>query len=395
MAGGPHDKDRTPDIFIIAGESSGDELGASLIGALQQDVPKARFRGIGGPAMAAKGLVSLFPMADIAVMGVLPVLRKLPQLLDRIKTTAQAAIDQPPDVLVIIDSPDFTHRVARKLRAARPDVPIINYVSPTVWAWRPGRAKKMRPYVDHLLALLPFEPAAHARLGGPPCTYVGHPLIEQLQTLRGDQDAPGDPSGPVQLLVLPGSRRSEITRLMPLFRQVADILLKDFPQLQCIIPAVPHLASEIAALGGQWQKPPAIVLGAEEKYRAMRSSRAALAASGTVTLELALAKLPFVLAYKLAFVEAAVARWIITTKYAGLPNNILDRVLVPEFLQEYAKPEKIAAALTAVLKSGEARDAQLSGFAEVDECMSLPEGETPSKMAARIVLQLMDRAKDD
>lgn len=383
------------DIFIIAGESSGDELGARLINALREAAPDVRFRGVGGPAMVARGFSSLFPMTDIAVMGVLPVIKRLPLLLSRIKQTAQSAIDDPPAVLVIIDSPDFTHRVARRLRARCPDVPIINYVSPTVWAWRPGRAKKMRPYVDHILALLPFEPAAHARLGGPKCTYVGHPLIEQLDRLRGDPGAVPSQTDPLQLLVLPGSRRSEITRHMPLFHKVLDILRAEYPELHCVIPAVPHLVDEITALAAQWNVPLEIVVGEEEKHQAMRTSRAALAASGTVTLELALARLPFVLAYKVAFIEAAIARWIIQTKYAGLPNNILGRALNPEFLQEYAKPEKIAAELSDLLETGEKRDAQLDGFNQVEDAMSLDAGKTPSAMAAGVVLEYINSESAD
>ncbi len=376
-----------PDIFIIAGESSGDELGAGLIDALRASRPGARFRGVGGPAMLERGFQTLFPMTDIAVMGVLPVLRNLRRLSSRINTTATAAIGNPPDILIIIDSPDFTHRVARKLRARRPQVPIINYVSPTVWAWRPGRARKMKPYVDHLLALLPFEPAAHERLGGPPCTYVGHPLVERFAGMNDPGRRAEVERGrvPDRLLVLPGSRRSEVHRLMPLFREILTIVKSGRPELHCLLPAVAHVEEDIRNLALDWPAPLEIVRGEQAKYEAMRSARAALAASGTVSLELALARLPFVLAYRLSFVEAAVARHFILTRYAGLPSNILGRELNPEFLQEYAVPAKVASAVSTLLAGGEERDAQLRGFEEVDRTMQLPPGKTPSVVAASIV----------
>ena len=203
-------------VALVAGEHSGDQLGFKLMRALREarsgDVA---FSGVGGEAMEAEGLKSLFPISDIAVMGILPVLARLPTLLARIRRTAEAIIADRPDVLVIIDSPDFTHRVARRVRAALPRLPIVDYVSPSVWAWRPGRAKAMLTYVDCVLALLPFEPEAYRRLGGPRCVYVGHPLIERLGELRPNADEARRPaSGPPLIVVLPGSRRSEVTRLM-------------------------------------------------------------------------------------------------------------------------------------------------------------------------------------
>src|SRR5579863_9572194 len=173
-------------IFIIAGEASGDQHGAGLMRALRHKRSDVVFAGVGGPAMRAEGLASLFPLHDLAVMGFIPVLMRLPKLLARIEMTAQTVLSFNPDVLVIIDSPDFTHRVARRVRKAKPDLPIVDYVSPTVWAWRPGRAARMRGTIDHVLALLPFEPAVYQRLGGPACTYVGHPLIEKMAQLAPD-----------------------------------------------------------------------------------------------------------------------------------------------------------------------------------------------------------------
>ncbi|MCC2096716.1 MAG: lipid-A-disaccharide synthase [Hyphomicrobiales bacterium] len=371
----------------MAGESSGDDLGAGLIRAIRAQCPGARFRGIGGTAMQGEGLASLFPMSDIAVMGFIPVLQNLRRLLARIAMAAKAVIDEPPDVLVIIDSPDFTHRVARRVRAACPWVPIIDYVSPTVWAWRPGRARKMRPYVDHLLALLPFEPDAHKALGGPDCTYVGHPLTERLDLLRRPQAEPDKPSEAPQMLVLPGSRRSEVQRLMPVFGEAAGLVAQAAPGVKFVLPAVAHLAEVIEAAVAQWPVDVRIVTGEAEKYAAMRTARAALAASGTVTLELALAMVPTVLAYKVSRLEEAIARRLIVTPFAGLPNIIAGREVIPEFLQERADGAHLSDALIPLIKGGVEREAQLQGFADIAEKMLLPEGASPSSLAAGIVLQ--------
>ena len=212
-------RDRELAIVLVAGEESGDQLGAPLMRALKERTGgRVRFAGVGGREMAAEGLVSLFPIEDLAIIGFAAIPRRLPLILRRIRETAALVVAAQPDALVIIDSPDFTHRVARRVRAAAPAIPILDYVSPSVWAWRPGRARAMRGYVDHVLALLPFEPAAHARLGGPPCTYVGHPLLERLAQLRPSaEEARRRLAEPPVVLVLPGSRGGEIRRLLAIF----------------------------------------------------------------------------------------------------------------------------------------------------------------------------------
>ena len=286
MAGCPREAMK---VFLVAGEESGDQLGAGLMRALRARQPETVIVGVGGSAMAKEGLESLFPMDDIAVMGFVAVVARLPLLMKRIGETAKAVLQFEPDVLVIIDSPDFTHRVARRVRAARPDLRIIDYVSPTVWAWRPGRAAKMRAYVDHVLALLPFEPQAHRRLGGPVCTYVGHPLIERLDVLTPDvEDARVRDANPPLVLVLPGSRRSEVTRLLDDFGQALALVRETYGPIDAVLPAVPHLEGLIREKTAGWVHPPRIVTGEAEKFSAFRRARVALAASGTVTLELAL-----------------------------------------------------------------------------------------------------------
>jgi lipid-A-disaccharide synthase len=384
--------DRPLDVFLVAGEPSGDQLGFKLMRALRAATGGAvRFRGVGGPAMTEEGLASLFPMADIAVMGFIPVIKKLPQLIRRIRETADAAIAEPPDLLIIVDSPDFTHRVARRVRAARPQVPIVDYVSPTVWAWRPGRAPRMRAYVDLLLALLPFEPAAHERLGGPRCVYVGHPLIERLDELRPDEaEAAARAATPPTLLVLPGSRRSEIERLMDDFGAAVAELARRLGPLDVVLPAVAHLEPLIRARAAAWPVAPRIVLGEEAKFAAFRRARAALAASGTVTLELALAQVPMTVAYRVSPVET-LARFLVTAPSIVLPNLILGENAIPELLQEACTPAALADATAPLLEGGAARDAQLAALRRLDGLMALNDGEGPSARAARLALELVGR----
>ncbi|MBS7703439.1 lipid-A-disaccharide synthase [Chelatococcus asaccharovorans] len=384
-------------IVVVAGEESGDQLGAKLMQALKRRLSPGGvvFTGVGGRAMQAEGLDSLFPMADIAVMGFAAVIARLPTLINRINMTAAAVIAERPDMLVIIDSPDFTHRVAKRVRAAKPDLPIVDYVSPTVWAWRPGRARKMRAYVDHVLALLPFEPAAHERLGGPPCTYVGHPLVERLEDLRPGPGERLEPPYEVEsptVLVLPGSRRSEVTRLMPVLGEtVAAVSATLDGPVNWVLPAVPHVAPLIAQGLASWPVKPRIVMGEEAKYAAFRSATAALAASGTVTLELALARVPMVVGYKVSRLEEEVRHFIIA-KHASLPNIILDARVVPEFLQRDCTASNLAGSLLPLIAATPARAAQLAAFDRVAAAMSIG-ADKPSDRAAAVVADLLHARK--
>ncbi|MBS7699297.1 MULTISPECIES: lipid-A-disaccharide synthase [unclassified Chelatococcus] len=379
-------------IFVVAGEESGDQLGARLMQALRQRLAPdgVLFTGVGGRAMEAEGLESLFPMSDIAVMGFAAVIARLPTLISRIKATAEAIIAQRPDLVVIVDSPDFTHRVARRVKAELPDLPIVDYVSPTVWAWRPGRARKMRSYVDHVLALLPFEPAAHARLGGPPCTYVGHPLIERLDVLRpsrGERIEPPYDVEPPTVLVLPGSRRSEVTRLMPVLGETVAAVSAKVGHVNWVLPAVPHVAPLIEQGLLSWPVKPTVVAGEAAKYAAFRSATAAIAASGTVTLELALARVPTVVAYKVSRLEVQVRHFIIV-QHASLPNIILDEPAVPEFLQWNCTVENLAGALLPLLSASPERMAQLAAFDRVAAAMSIGAAR-PSDRAAEVITDVL------
>ncbi|SDA22030.1 lipid-A-disaccharide synthase [Methylobacterium sp. UNC378MF] len=379
--------DRHRTIWLVAGEDSGDQLGAKLMRALREAEPDAVFGGVGGEAMAEEGFASLFPLDDVAVMGYLPVLARARTLLRRIRETVEATIRARPDVLVIIDSPGFTHAVARRVRKTAPAIPIVDYVSPSVWAWRPWRAKGMRPFIDHVLALLPFEPDAHLRLGGPPCTYVGHPLIERLPELRpARSDLRRRDAAPHSLVVLPGSRRSEIERLMPVFGATLARVAAGLA-VEAVLPAVTRHRALIERLSADWTVPVRIVTGEAAKYAAFREARAALAASGTVTLELALAGVPMVVAYKVSRAEEFIARRLIQVPSIVLPNLILAENAMPEFVQAECTPERLADALRPLLAGGAGRDAQLAALARIDGLMRLAEADTPSRAAARIVLR--------
>lgn len=378
-------------VWLIAGEESGDQLGAKLMRALkaQLGADGVTFGGVGGHAMEGEGLRSVFPLTDIAVMGLVHVVARLPSLLRRAAAAVAAAVAARPDVLIIIDAPDFTHVVARRVRRKLPDLPIINYVSPTVWAWRPWRARKMLPYVDHILAIKPFEPEALLRLGGPACTYIGHPLVERMAEL---QPRPGErrPIGedPLELLVLPGSRRSEIVRLMePFGAALGEVIPQLGRPVSLTLPAVPHLADEIEARSRDWPVQPRIVLGEAAKYAAFRRAHAALAASGTVTLELGLAGVPMVVAYKVSWIEAQIGRLIVVPSFV-LTNLVLGDRTVPEFMQDDCTPENLAAGLRPLLADTPQRRVQVDAFHRLEDLMRIDE-HSPSARAARIVTEIL------
>ena len=371
-------------IFLVAGETSGDLLGAALMRALRCAEPGIAFAGVGGREMTAAGLASLFPLDDIAVMGLTPVLARLPLLRRRLDEIVRRVLAEAPDCLVLIDAPDFTHRVARRVRAANPAIRIVDYVCPSVWAWRPGRARAMRAYVDHVLAILPFEPAALAKLQGPPCDYVGHPLVERLEEFsRRDDDAQES----LLLVVLPGSREAEVRRMTPLYGAVAALLRREFPSLEVVAPPTEALEALVRVETARWPNPP-LLLGQAEKFAVFRRARAALATSGVVTLELALARTPMAVAYRVSALESLL-RPLVKLENFALPNLILERSAesraVPEFFQQAATPEALAAALARLLRGGPEREAQLSAFSTLRGKM-LTAGLSPSRRAAEIVL---------
>jgi lipid-A-disaccharide synthase len=378
-------------IAIIAGEESGDALGAALAEALRRrERGGIELSGVGGRAMAAAGINSPFAIDELSIVGLLAILEKLPAIFRRIRETAQGVVTTGPDALVIVDSPEFTHRVARRVRAVAPGIPIIDYVSPSVWAWRPGRARAMRAYVDHVLAILPFEPAVHKRLGGPPCTYVGHPLIERIAELRPSADeARRRLADPPIILALPGSRQGEIRRLLDIFGAAIGSVAARVGPIDVVLPTVPHLLRLVTEGVAEWSVTPRIVVDPAAKWAAFRTARAALAASGTVTLELALAGVPMVAAYRLHVIEAVIAR--LFRIQAGLPSVILANLaigenVVPELLQEDCTPQKLADALAPLIGATPERQRQTEAFGRLDQIMGIGRFAS-SANAADIVLE--------
>lgn len=383
-------------IGFVVGEPSGDRIGADLIRALRSQTDgELHVVGLGGEAMQAEGLTSLFDIHELSIIGIGAIVARLPQLLRRVSQTADFIVDAKPDELVIIDSPTFSHRVARRVRARLPQMPIVNYIPPTVWAWREGRAAAMRPYVDHAICALPFEPETLRRLGGPPATYVGHPLmttpalrqmIEEVNRPAADRA----PSSPPTLLILPGSRRGEINRLIDDFGATFQQLLTRMPGLTAIIPTLERHRPIIEAKIANWENKPVIVTGEAEKWAAFAKADAAIAASGTVSLELALADVPMALAYRLDPIGYRF-RHLISAWTAALPNFIAGHPLVPEHFHEFVRPEMLARRLQRLLTDTPERRAQLAGFAEIRDAMAIDR--PPGEAAASIVLDLVRQGR--
>ena len=390
MAAPPDSPADAPHVFLVAGEESGDRLGAALIAALRERTQgRVRISGVGGTHMADAGVPSPFPLGDLAIVGFASIPGKLPTILKRIHEAADAVVAARPDVLVIIDSPDFTHRVAKRVRKRLPSLPIVDYVCPSVWAWRPWRARSMKAYVDHVLTLLPFEPAELDRLGGPPGTYVGHPLIEQVDELRPNpQEAQRRLADPPILLVMPGSRGGEIRRMAAVFGAAVGEVAKRVGALEVVVPAVPRLVDTVRAATAAWPVPARIVTDAREKLAVFRTARAALTKSGTSTLELALAGIPMVAAYKLSLIEAGVAQLLIQVPSVILANLVLGEAAVPELLQFACTPARLAGALTPLLSDTPERRRQIDALARLDAVMGIG-GEAPSARAAAVVLDMI------
>jgi lipid-A-disaccharide synthase len=309
-----------------------------------------------------------------------------------------AVIATAPDVLVILDSPEFTHQVAARVRRLKPDLPIVDYVSPSVWAWRPGRARKMRRYIDHILAILPFEPEAHRRLGGPACSYVGHPLTEKLDWIASlDPEALrrrlGIGEDRAVLVVLPGSRSSEVKRLMAPFGEALRRLEAEAGPFEVVLPVVASVRDLVEQGLESWPLAPHLVSGEADKFSAFKLARAALAASGTVTLELALSGTPMVVAYK-ADPIANSLRFLLIAHSVVLPNLILGENVFPELLNKDCNGEALSQALLPLMRGGPARDEQLTAVASVIECVRESD-QAPSVKAARIVLAYAERGSPE
>ncbi|MDN5248744.1 lipid-A-disaccharide synthase [Bartonella sp. TP] len=366
-------------LAIIAGEESGDLLGADLVACLKKIAPHLELRliGIGGEHLAKQGLQSFFPISEISLMGIGEVLVKLPKLLYYINRLTKYLLKQELDCLLIIDSPDFTHRVAKKIKRILPTLPIIQYIAPSVWAWRAKRAQKMRFFIDHLLVILPFEVECMKKLNGPDSTYVGHKLlysedIKKVLISRGAREHYDVLSFPT-LLLLPGSRRFEIKRLMPLFGKMIDNLLTQVPLLQIKIVTLPRLYEEISKLAKNWQVKPIIEYTEAEKWKTLAQADIALAASGTALLELALCDVPSISVYKMDLVAKVIIKPQIKIWSAALPNIIAGKPIIPEFYNDYARAENLAHQVQYLLENKYARKAQLASFADMRTIMQTPE----------------------
>jgi lipid-A-disaccharide synthase len=374
-------------VFLVAGEESGDRLGAAFMRAIKARAGRpVQFSGVGGSQMAAEGLASLFPLETTGLIGFSQIPWQLRTYLRRIQQTAASVIMAQPDVLVIIDSPEFTHRIAKRVRQQAPEIPVVDYVSPSVWAWRPWRARAMRRYIDHVMAILPFEPAAMARLGGPPCTFVGHPLSERAATLRPDaEEARRREAAPPIVLLMPGSRQGEITRMLPMFERVAERIAGQVGGVQFVLPTVPALAGPLAAAVESWRVSPRIVSDQAEKDAAFRVARLAIVKSGTSTLELAVAGVPMVAVYRVGALEAFVVRRMLQVQTVILANLVLGEHIVPEFLQERATPANIVEAALPLFADSPERRRQIDAFKRLDRLMEIGHA-IPSERAAEIVL---------
>lgn len=380
-----------PTVFIIAGEASGDALGANLIKALiKKTGGKIRFSGIGGEkiesAGSEMGMKSIFPMSELSVMGFTEVLPKIPNLLRRINQTVQEVERIRPDVVVTIDAPDFVFRVAKKLKKRSPDIPIVHYVAPSVWAWRPGRAKKIAGFLDHLLCLLPFEPK-YFKAVGLPATFVGHPVVEsELGGGDGDgfrQRHEISEFAPL-LAVLPGSRMGEISRLIPVFGDTLGLLKKTHPELEAVVVTLSGLREHVLPATKNWPVRVSIV-GEDEKGDAFSACDAALAASGTVSLELALAQVPSVIGYRFGPLTALIAKRVIKAKYANIVNLVLDRPAIPELLLENCQPQMLAKEITKLLDDQSARSEQRKAYVDAMATLGFG-GSSPGERSADVVL---------
>jgi len=382
------------ELFFVAGEESGDHLGAALMRALRERArDELRFAGVGGREMTKEGIASLHPIDNLSIIGFGSIPQRLPRVLRLVRSTATEVIARRPHALIIVDSPGFTHPIARRVRAAAPDIPIVDYVSPSVWAWRPGRARTMRAYVDHVLAVMPFEPEVHRQLGGPPCTYVGHPLAERAPRLRPDaEEARRRLASPPVVLVLPGSRTGEIRRLFGIFSTAVSTIRDRLGELEVIIPTVPALAETVRQASAQWTPPPRIVVEPAEKEAAFRIARAALTKSGTVTLELALAGVPMAVAYKISRLEYITVGRAIEKRLSSitLANLFLGENVVPELLQHRCTPIELADAMVPLIEDTPLRRRQIEAFARLDAIMRTGSS-MPAARAADTVLQLLGR----
>ena len=380
-------------LFLIAGEASGDKLGAALMEGLESLAPGVEFAGIGGPGMEARGLSSLFPMEELSVMGIWEILPKYRALKARIAETAEAVLTSGAEALITIDSPDFCLRVAKAAKELGYDGPVIHYVAPSVWAWRPGRAAKMAQVIDHVLALLPFEPP-YMTAAGMSCDFVGHPVVAEPRASAAEVAAFREthmiaPDQPLALC-LPGSRRGEVKRLGPRFDEALMRLRDREPGLRVVLPTVRGVSGLVREMTARWPVAPIVVEDAADKRAAFGAADIALAASGTVSLELAASRTPMVIGYDMAPLTRMMIGWLLKIDTVTLVNLVSDTRAVPEFLGRACDPGPMAAALLELIENPEARAVQFDAMERTMELLG-EGGEAPGLRAARSVLAFLER----
>jgi lipid-A-disaccharide synthase len=382
-------------LMLVCGEPSGDQIGAELIGGLRSlGGENLHFVGVGGPAMEAQGLQSLFPLDDTAVMGLREVVPRIPAILRRVREAANYAAHIRPDAVVLIDSPDFTHRIAQRLKRIAPNLRTVNYAAPQVWASRSYRARKMARYFDLVMALLPFEPpffAAH----GLRAVFVGHPVIERAARMTGGgalRERLRLASAAPLLALLPGSRMNEVRLLLPPFRDAVALLQRQIPDLVCVLPTVAHVSGFVREHTKAWPVPLHILAEDKDRFAAFNAANAAMAASGTVTTELALAGTPMVAAYRLGSLTYALVRPFVRVRFITLTNILLDRPAVPELIQRECTGAALAEAALPLLRDEGMQDRQRRDLEEAMSNLGLG-GEAPSLRAARALLDFVRESR--
>lgn len=380
----------SPVIYIIAGEPSGDFLGARLMQALKAKIPNARFFGVGGSRMEAEGISSLFPYHELSLMGFVEILPYAIKLLGRINFTAEDIASRQPDLIVTIDSPGFNFRVVEKLRKENFPAKFVHYVAPTVWAYKPERAGRCALLFDHLLALLPFEPPYFEK-AGLPCTFVGHPVVAEVAAGDGKtfRDKYKIAAETTLFCLLPGSRKSEIKRHMPIFAGAITLLASRYPDLAIAVAVPKHILPLIAPYFDNCPFRAVVTADDEDKKNAIAASNIAITKSGTVALEVAAAGTPMIISYRVNPISAWMLRRLATTKYVNLINILLQKEAVPELLQELCTPAAIAAAAFQLLDSSSRRQQQKE-YCRSALSQLLPASGTPSEMAASVITKLLN-----
>lgn len=378
-------------VYLIAGEASGDALGARLMKALKELLPDTPllFSGVGGERMQKEGMTSLFPMTELSIMGFAEIIPHIPHLLRRIRQTAQDIRQKQPDIVITIDAPEFCFRVVKTLRKAKETLPCVHYVAPSVWAYRPKRVKKLAALYNHILALLPFEPPYFEK-EGLPCTFVGHSIVEEATT-QGDREyfriQYQIPDHGIVLTLMPGSRESEFKRLWPIFAETAMLLSHRAAPLYLVIPTVNKLKEIVEAAAATLPLPTYVISDHHEKSHALAASDVALVKSGTGTFDVAIQKVPMVVAYKVKPFTAWLARRLLKVPFVNLINLVSGHAVIPEFLQEQCLPNLLVEALETLLKDPEARNHQNTASFAVLEQLGFGKNPSPSQNAAKILLQ--------